>query len=138
MFYFNIVFRARFRLYIFFQKTVELSVAHSFHHFNLVLRYNIKIQGSDLKINIVQVSCHMLRKSQCPTLIYIVFTWDTWEPMALWAALQAMHITTPRLRLSHSGPGASQSTHTVFPSSGSSTLVTSPACSVPWSHNFEI
>ena len=50
MFHFNIIFRARFRLDIFFQKTVELSVSHSFHLFNLILRYNIKVQGSNLKM----------------------------------------------------------------------------------------
>ena len=136
MFHFNIIFRARFRLDIFFQKTVELSVSHSFHLFNLILRYNIKVQGSNLKIySGVTLSC--LQKKIIlfwPGVCfpYPPLTWDTCEPMALCAALHVMHITTPRLRLTHSGPGAPQSTHLVLPSPGSSTRLTSPACSGPW------
>ena len=50
MFHFYIIFRARFRLRIFFQETVKLSVAHSSQLFNLIFRPNIKIQGSNLKV----------------------------------------------------------------------------------------
>ena len=140
MFHFNIIFRARFRLDIFFQKTVELSVSHSFHLFNLILRYNIKVQGSNLKIYIFWRS-HFKKLTKdylfWPGVCfpYPPLTWDTCEPMALCAALHVMHITTPRLRLTHSGPGAPQSTHLVLPSPGSSTRLTSPACSGPWGQN---
>ena len=126
MFHFNIIFRARFRLDIFFQKAVELSVAHTFYLFNLILGYNVKKQGPNLKIKEILESFFAYER-----LFVRHCTWDTCEPMARWAALQVMHMTTPRLRLTHSGPGAPQSTHRVLPSPGSSTRLTSSACSVP-------
>lgn len=121
MFHFNTVFRARFRLDIFFQKTVELSVAHTFYLFNLILRYNVKEQGSNLKIKEILESLFAFMKYIISPSLTVLCTWDTCEPMARCAALQVMHMTTPRLRLTHSGPGAPQSTHRVLPSSGSST-----------------